>query len=389
MNKQLEAEWSMLEATPDGLPKTIKQRAADLLKEYDLVPGSATNNESNLDVFREHLDVKRERHAGNDEDVYRDAPGSDYLAPHEIEAAQQMAGTSVDRLSDALALYLKTHKRSAEEKFTKPIRARFAQLVDLIGDKPVADADSDDGKAYLDKLLATGVATTTARRYLRTMHSILAKYLKAKKTQHPNPFADIEIPHEGEDAEKAKPYSAKELSEVLKAVKATDDEARWLVAMLADTGARLSEIAGLTLADIDLQDEVPRIHIRFHAHRRIKNLATVRYVPLKGCALWAATRIKATATKDQRYAFPHYNTKGTTNGNSASATLNKWVKETVGVDHNIHELRHTMADRLRRVQCPADIRLAIGGWARPSVGEGYGDGYPLEVAAEWLAKATG
>jgi len=41
-----------------------------------------------------------------------------------------------------------------------------------------------------------------------------------------------------------------------------------------------------------------------------------------------------------------------------------------------------MRDRLRAVECPKDIVDQIGGWASVSVGEAYGDGYPLEVQVQ-------
>jgi integrase len=111
-------------------------------------------------------------------------------------------------------------------------------------------------------------------------------------------------------------------------------------------------------------------------------------VPLVGSSLWAAKRIKEAATNGQAFAFPRYNKTGKTNSNSASAALNKWIKGTLQQDHIVHELRHTLADRLREVQCPADVRLAIGGWDVKGVGEGYGDGYTLRVRAEWLDKVV-
>ena len=45
-----------------------------------------------------------------------------------------------------------------------------------------------------------------------------------------------------------------------------------------------------------------------------------------------------------------------------------------------------MRDRLRAVECPPDIVDQIGGWAVQSVGQGYGQGYSLEICAEWLRK---
>ena len=53
----------------------------------------------------------------------------------------------------------------------------------------------------------------------------------------------------------------------------------------------------------------------------------------------------------------------------------------------MHSFRHSMRDRLRAVQCPADMTDQIGGWTTDGVGQGYGSGYPLSVLREWLEKA--
>ena len=53
----------------------------------------------------------------------------------------------------------------------------------------------------------------------------------------------------------------------------------------------------------------------------------------------------------------------------------------------VHSFRHSMLDRIGAVECPKDIVDQIGGWAFVSVGEAYGDGYPLEVLSKWIARA--
>ena len=42
------------------------------------------------------------------------------------------------------------------------------------------------------------------------------------------------------------------------------------------------------------------------------------------------------------------------------------------------------SERLRAVECPSDIVDAIGGWRTADVGQGYGEGYSLEVLKRWL-----
>ena len=48
-----------------------------------------------------------------------------------------------------------------------------------------------------------------------------------------------------------------------------------------------------------------------------------------------------------------------------------------------------MRDRLRAVECPADIIDQIGGWSRKGVGESYGRGYQVEQLYRWMANAVG
>ena len=72
----------------------------------------------------------------------------------------------------------------------------------------------------------------------------------------------------------------------------------------------------------------------------------------------------------------------------SSALKSKWLKQYVPKGCTMHSFRHSTRDRLRTVQCPADIVDQIGGWATDGVGQGYGSGYPLEVLQEWMSKAT-
>ena len=86
------------------------------------------------------------------------------------------------------------------------------------------------------------------------------------------------------------------------------------------------------------------------------------------------------------YAFPRYTKGGRCNANSASAGLNKWLKQCASESITVHSYRHGFRDRLRAVQCPSDIVDALGGWSTSSVGESYGQGYKLDVLNEWMNK---
>ena len=86
--------------------------------------------------------------------------------------------------------------------------------------------------------------------------------------------------------------------------------------------------------------------------------------------------------------FPRYCNETECQSNSASAALNKWLKTVAGTDYVIHSFRHSMRDRLRAVNCPADMIDQIGGWRKRSVGEGYGVGHKLSALLEVFLSLT-
>ena len=61
----------------------------------------------------------------------------------------------------------------------------------------------------------------------------------------------------------------------------------------------------------------------------MKTASSARVIPLVGSAKWAAERILAQPDGSE-FAFPNYNDGKRTNANSASATLNKWLKKKIG-----------------------------------------------------------
>ena len=86
------------------------------------------------------------------------------------------------------------------------------------------------------------------------------------------------------------------------------------------------------------------------------------------------------------FAFPKYCRTNKYNANSASAALNRWLKPRVPEACVIHFFRHSIRDRLRVVECPADITDAIGGWSTEGVGQHYGVGFDLKLESKWMKK---
>ena len=82
-----------------------------------------------------------------------------------------------------------------------------------------------------------------------------------------------------------------------------DDEARWLISLISDTGMRLSEACGLLVSDMHVNAATPFVDLKEHPWRRLKTASSQRQIPLVGFSLWAAKRV---AFSPSGFAFPKY-----------------------------------------------------------------------------------
>ena len=292
-------------------------------------------------------------------------------------------------LTKAAETYLAGKGSHRPKTFRQAVDRAVRNTVEVGGDLPIGSYTRSQVNSLRDQLQSSGLATASVRPQLSTL-SALVNYVSKELGLDPNPAFSGVIIHEVEvDAESQKRPSVP--IGFIKAVQQRcyqmDDEARWAVALVSDTGLRLSEALGLVKDDVILDDPVPHLVVRSHPWRRLKTSASARKVPLVGAALWAAQR--ASALSPSPFMFPRYCSPEGCKGNSASGALNKWLKPLMPEGCVIHSFRHSFRDRLRAVQCPKDITDRLGGWSVSGVGESYGEGYPLEVLAGWVQQLAG
>lgn len=305
-----------------------------------------------------------------------------------VKMATQRSGShgpQTARLSAVLARYIKSHPSKDSRIFSVPLRKAFARYRSMNGDQRVEDITALHTRRFVRHRLAEGVKTSTVRRDLHHLSAATSFYLNETRVRCPNPFHGVSIPMEGYDKKRRQPLAHDDLCRLKYNCVQTDDDIRWLAGILTDSGARLSEIAGMALDDIRLGCPAPYIRIAPRPWRRLKSTGSVREIPLIGVALWAAQRVVANAQPGQIHAFPRYNKQPVTKGTHASSTLSLWIKR-CGVIAELHGFRHTLVDRLRRVDCPAEIRAAICGWTIKSIEVRYGSGYGIEELRAWMLK---
>ncbi|WP_435137675.1 DUF6538 domain-containing protein [Pseudopelagicola sp. nBUS_19] len=315
-----------------------------------------------------------------------DLPGKHLLA----DAVQDLAAvSSIDdhSLKAAVAVYLRLKGLDRPPTFEAAVRRSCGYLIDCCGMKDLKDYVRSDATKFRDYLFSKGLNGASVARVFGTVRAVINLALSEFGLAIVNPFSNVYFDH-SVGVKKRLAVKSDDIMKVQAECYKADDEKRWLIALIADTGLRLAEGAGLLRSDFIEQDGILCVNIRPHPWRSLKTASSARLIPLVGSAKWAAERILAQPDSSQ-FAFPNYNDGQRTNANSASAALNKWLKTKIGQGYTIHSLRHSMRDRLRGVECPSDVIDQIGGWLTHGVGSSYGDGHPIKILNNYITQMRG
>jgi integrase len=300
---------------------------------------------------------------------------SEYLVSHH----------TAPNILEALEIYLSTKGNDRNSDFFVSTRRHISYLIKSVGNKPLEEYSTLDASKFRDWLLdKQSLSATSTRRVMSSIKSVINLAIRELGLDINNPFSSVYMP--SKELSTRQPIPSHLVRDLQKLCLKVNDEQRLIISLLSDSGLRLNEALGLIKDDVDLDSSIPHLSVRQHEWRRLKTPSSTRVIPLVGASLEAVKRIIRKSKDD--FLFPTYANPTETRSNSASATLNKWLKKTLDKDYVIHSLRHSFRDRLRAVQCPSELINELGGWSKASVGEGYGNGYPLKVKAEWIRKIT-
>ena len=307
----------------------------------------------------------------------------DIPAIHLVKS-ENKSDDSTPILSDALDLYLRLKGKGKDKTFVRTANRNIEYIIKVLGNRAIKTYSTNDAGKFRDWLIEQGMSNSTVKRVFSSIRAIINLAINEFGLNIINPFSKVYLPSSSSrDINRVIPRE--DLIKIQSICKKEDDELRWIVALLSDSGMRLSEALGLTKEDINLNHSIPHIRLIPHPWRGLKTKSSNRYIPLVKDSLWASLRVLE-HNNDSNFAFPRYTSLKGCNANSASAALNKWLKEKLSKQYVIHGLRHSFRDRLRAIECPLEIIDQLGGWSFKSVGQGYGKGYELSVLGKWMNK---
>ena len=278
------------------------------------------------------------------------------------------------KLSGALNKYCLLKGIGKSDQFFTVAKRNIGYVIDHLGDRPLDSYSTSDASSFRDELFRRKLSSTSVQRIFSTIRAAINITIQEDGLSCINAFAKTYLPNE--ERPKRPSLSNEDIKRVQKVCFDIADERRLLIALISDTGMRLSEALGLVWSDVQLKHEYPHIKLVPHPWRQLKTTGSKRLVPLVGEAL-RAIKIMHEQSLCTKFLFPSYTNEAKCKSNSASAALNKWMKAYID-EGVVHSFRHSFRDRLRSAEVDTELTDQLGGWAISSIGQGYGAGHSLE-----------
>ena len=140
--------------------------------------------------------------------------------------------------------------------------------VEALGNKPITSYSSSGAATFRDYLFDKGLALGSVKRIFGSVRSMINLVMLEHGIEGSNGFAMTYMP-DRDDGQDRQPILQDQLIKLQQACMREDDEMRWLLALISDTGIRLAEAAGLH-KDAIIFNTLPYIDLKPHSWRRLK-----------------------------------------------------------------------------------------------------------------------
>ncbi len=170
----------------------------------------------------------------------------------------------------------------------------------------------------------------------------------------------------------------------------------WIPLIAMFTGMRLNEICQLHSSDITEIENIPSIIINDEEEKTLKNISSVRNIPIHNKLIELGFLEYTSAIKRQghKQLFPLLSGSSTGGlSDNFSKWFNRFLKSCGVKQHNdkmtFHSFRHGFRDAAREARIPREIVAQIGGWRNSSDAmDGYGNGLSIATLDEEIQKIT-
>lgn len=303
-----------------------------------------------------------------------------------LEAEALLGGAKPPKLtvSRALGRYwtvakAKTLGKTKDQirRWENPRKKAVANFIEVMGDLPIDEISTRDlfkwKEWWVEKMAEEGLSANSANKDFIHLTSMIREVARSEEINLSFDTRGLAIAEV--DAGTRPPFSTEWIKTRLLAPGALDKmnpEARGIMLIMVNTGARPSEIAALQASNIVLDAPVPHLNIDGSA-RSLKTGNARRKIPLLGVSLEAA--------KVNPKGFPRY-----FDNPGLSDAINKFLRENSlleSPDHTLYSLRHSFESRMIAADFTERLKATLMGHRLQR--EKYGT-VDLEHLAGWLSK---
>jgi len=187
----------------------------------------------------------------------------------QVVRASDEANDATLRLSEACELYLRLKGLGKDKVFIRTANRNTQYVTKLLGDRPISSYSSNEAAQFRDWCIGQGMGIKTVKRVFSSIRAIVNLAIAEEGLDCSNAFARTYFPDD-DNAQSRQPISMEDIRKVQSLCRDNDDEMRWLIALISDTGMRLGEAAGLLKEDFKLDEAIPYIDLKPHPWRTLK-----------------------------------------------------------------------------------------------------------------------
>jgi integrase len=272
-------------------------------------------------------------------------------------------------------------------------RQIIKKLTDHVGHDDAARIAENDVITWKDGLVRSQLAPKTIENHL-TIVKTLFNWAMTNRRIPTNPASAVRYKAKADPSRKKLGYDNEQTKRILLAAQnEKEPHKRWVPWLGAGTGARVDEICGAMVRDIDVIDGIHCLHIRLDHREKgasLKNENSVRVVPLHPAIITDGFLAYVASLSKNGPLFPNVTPdRFGKRGGNGTKTIGRWIRKKIGItDPRIqpnHAWRHRFKSQSRKAGIEEEIHDCLTGNSGGGTGRDYGD-YGIDVLAEAVAK---
>jgi len=309
------------------------------------------------------------------------------------------------RLSDAIEAFCKEKEHSWSAKTKKEYSGVFDKLLEGLTDPWLQDLDRPALVTYRDVLTKEGKAVKTVNKYLQSLSTVLRHANRLKWIQG-NPAEGLGLQDNRRPDEIRRAFTSEEIKTIFESLQRDKElfytqgkhERYWLPLLGIFTGARVNELAQLSIIDVFEDDGIPAIAITSSGGegKRIKSETSRRNIPLHQDLLTLGFLVYANNIRQRGHdrlfpalklgpnGYQHY-----FNSHHFAGTKG-WLRQqlpNLEKGGSFHHFRHAFATKLKDAEIEERLIEELMGHRLTSMTTGrYGKPYKADVRIRAINK---